>query len=128
MYLFAELAMSQRWSAILCATGAWGGEPIGRVRVDPSAAGARDLRLLQAATKMLQLDKNAIFRLFLSEIVILQLKYEHSMIFISIDYKKLEKIYFQTLGFIYSLHFIIEISSHFDCIKCWIEFLFFIRD
>ena len=30
---FAELAMSQRWSAIFCATGAWGGKPIGRVRV-----------------------------------------------------------------------------------------------
>ena len=25
--------MSQRWSAIFCATGAWGGKPIGRVRV-----------------------------------------------------------------------------------------------
>ena len=33
-YLFsAELAMSQRWSAIFCATGAWWGKPIGRVRV-----------------------------------------------------------------------------------------------
>ena len=30
---FAELAMSQRWSALFCATGAWGGKPIGRVRV-----------------------------------------------------------------------------------------------
>ena len=30
---FAELAMSQRWSAIFCATGVWGGKPIGRVRV-----------------------------------------------------------------------------------------------
>ena len=30
---FAELAMSQRWSAIVRATGAWGGKPIGRVRV-----------------------------------------------------------------------------------------------
>ena len=25
--------MSQRWSAIFCATGAWGGKPIGRVKV-----------------------------------------------------------------------------------------------
>ena len=31
---FAELAMSQRWSAIFCATGAWGGKPIGRLRVN----------------------------------------------------------------------------------------------
>ena len=30
---FAELAMSQRWSAIFCATGVLGGKPIGRVRV-----------------------------------------------------------------------------------------------
>ena len=30
---FAELAMSQHWSVIFCATGAWGGKPIGRVRV-----------------------------------------------------------------------------------------------
>ena len=30
---FAEVAMSQRWSAIFCATGAWRGKPIGRVRV-----------------------------------------------------------------------------------------------
>ena len=30
---FAELAMSQGWSALLCATGAWGGKPIGRVRI-----------------------------------------------------------------------------------------------
>ena len=29
---FAELAMSQRWSAVFCATGAWGGIPIGRLR------------------------------------------------------------------------------------------------
>ena len=34
-YLFiAELAMSQRWSVIFSATGAWGGKPIGRVRVN----------------------------------------------------------------------------------------------
>ena len=33
-YFFAKLAMSQRWSAIFCATGAWGGKPIGRVRVN----------------------------------------------------------------------------------------------
>ena len=34
MYLFFdELAISQRWSAIFCASGAWGGIPIGRVRV-----------------------------------------------------------------------------------------------
>ena len=26
--------MSQRWSAIFCATGVWGGKPVGRVRVD----------------------------------------------------------------------------------------------
>ena len=32
--IFAELAMSQRWSAIFCATGAWGGKPFGRVRVN----------------------------------------------------------------------------------------------
>ena len=31
--IFAESAMIQRWSAIFCATGAWGGKPIGRVRV-----------------------------------------------------------------------------------------------
>ena len=31
--IFAELAMSQRWSAIFCETGTWGGKPIGRVRV-----------------------------------------------------------------------------------------------
>ena len=31
---FVELAMSQRWSALFCATGAWGGKPIGRVRVN----------------------------------------------------------------------------------------------
>ena len=31
---FAELAMSQYWSAIFCATSAWGGKPIGRVRVN----------------------------------------------------------------------------------------------
>ena len=30
---FAELLMSQRWSAFFCATGAWGGKPIGCVRV-----------------------------------------------------------------------------------------------
>ena len=30
---FAELAMSQRWSAIICATGAWEGKSIERVRV-----------------------------------------------------------------------------------------------
>ena len=30
---FAELLMSQRWSAFFCATGAWGGKLIGRVRV-----------------------------------------------------------------------------------------------
>ena len=29
----AELAMSQHWSVLFCATGAWGGKPIGRVRV-----------------------------------------------------------------------------------------------
>ena len=28
--------MSQRWSAILYATSAWGGKPIGRVRVNSS--------------------------------------------------------------------------------------------
>ena len=40
MYLFfAELAMSQRRSAIFCATGAWGGKPIGRVRVNSHAIG-----------------------------------------------------------------------------------------
>ena len=33
LLIFAELAMSQRWSALFCATGAWGGKPIGRVRV-----------------------------------------------------------------------------------------------
>ena len=33
---FAELAMSQRWSAIFCATGVWGGKPIGRERVKVS--------------------------------------------------------------------------------------------
>ena len=32
--IFAELALSQRWSAIFCATGVWGGKPIGRVRVE----------------------------------------------------------------------------------------------
>ena len=32
--IFAELAMSQRWSAIFCATSALGGKPIGRVRVN----------------------------------------------------------------------------------------------
>ena len=31
--LFAKLAMRQRWSAVFCATGVWGGKPIGRVRV-----------------------------------------------------------------------------------------------
>ena len=31
---FAELAMSQRWSEIFCATGVWGGKPSGRVRVN----------------------------------------------------------------------------------------------
>ena len=31
--IFAELAMSQRCSAIFCATGVWGGKSIGRVRV-----------------------------------------------------------------------------------------------
>ena len=30
---FADLAMSQRWYAIFCATGAWGAKPIGRVTV-----------------------------------------------------------------------------------------------
>ena len=30
---FAELAISQRWSAIFCATGVWGVKPIGRVRM-----------------------------------------------------------------------------------------------
>ena len=30
---FAELAMSQRLSALFCATGAWGGKPIGHVMV-----------------------------------------------------------------------------------------------
>ena len=34
---FAELAMSQPWSAIFRATGAWGGKPIGRLRVNQSA-------------------------------------------------------------------------------------------
>ena len=33
--MFAELAMSQRRSAIFCAMSAWGGKPIGRVRVKP---------------------------------------------------------------------------------------------
>ena len=34
MYLFLdELAISQRSSAVFCATGAWGGKPIGRVLV-----------------------------------------------------------------------------------------------
>ena len=33
MYLFFdEWAIYQRWSAVFCATGAWGGKPIGRVR------------------------------------------------------------------------------------------------
>ena len=32
--IFVELAMSQRWSAIFCATGALGGKPIVRVRVN----------------------------------------------------------------------------------------------
>ena len=32
--------------------------------LNPSAAGARDLRLLQAATKMLQLDKMRFFDYF----------------------------------------------------------------
>ena len=31
---FVELAISQRWSAIFYAKGAWGGKPIGRVRVN----------------------------------------------------------------------------------------------
>ena len=31
---FAELARNKRWSAIFCATGVWGGKPIGRVRVN----------------------------------------------------------------------------------------------
>ena len=31
-----ELAISQHWSAIFCATGVWGGKPIGRVRVKES--------------------------------------------------------------------------------------------
>ena len=35
---FAELAMSQRWSAIFCATGVWGGKTIRRVRVKYSAS------------------------------------------------------------------------------------------
>ena len=30
--IFPELTMSKRWSAIFCATGVWGGKPIGRVR------------------------------------------------------------------------------------------------
>ena len=33
-YFFAELAMRQHWSAILCAKGAWEGTPIGRVRLN----------------------------------------------------------------------------------------------
>ena len=32
--LFTKLAMSVHSSALLCATGAWGGKPIGRVRVN----------------------------------------------------------------------------------------------
>ena len=32
--IFAELVMSQRWSALFYATGVWGGKPIGRVIVD----------------------------------------------------------------------------------------------
>ena len=35
-----------------------------RFRVNPSAAGARHLRLLQAATKMLQLDEMRFFGYF----------------------------------------------------------------
>ena len=31
---FAELAMSQRWSAIFCSTAVWGSKPIGRMRVN----------------------------------------------------------------------------------------------
>ena len=31
--IFAELAMSERWSTIFCATGAWGGKPIGHLRL-----------------------------------------------------------------------------------------------
>ena len=31
--IFSDLAMSQRWFAIFCATAAWAGKPIGRVRV-----------------------------------------------------------------------------------------------
>ena len=31
--LFAELAMSERWSAIFCVTGAWGSKSIGRALI-----------------------------------------------------------------------------------------------
>ena len=35
MYLFFdELAIGQRWSALFCATGVWGGKPIRRARVN----------------------------------------------------------------------------------------------
>ena len=37
--------MSQRWSAIFCATGAWGGKPIGRVRVKIPIAGNRKVEV-----------------------------------------------------------------------------------
>ena len=37
---FDELAISKRWSAVFCATGAWGGKRIGRVRVNLQAVGS----------------------------------------------------------------------------------------
>ena len=39
--IFVELAMSQRWSAIFCATGVWGDKPIGCVRVNTAFLGRR---------------------------------------------------------------------------------------
>ena len=47
MYLlFDELAISQRWSAVLCATGAWGGKPIGSVRVKLNSCSNRGFAIV----------------------------------------------------------------------------------
>ena len=51
MPIFAQLAMSQRWSAIFCATGAWGGKPIGRLRVK-WLMGLRIMRKLDPGIKV----------------------------------------------------------------------------
>ena len=62
--IFAESAISQLWSAIFCATGAWGGKAIGRVRVEP-LSNPRTSRLRLQAVETFWPDSLLKVRLFL---------------------------------------------------------------